>query len=923
MAITDHNKSKVAEQIAALSDNHLIVLPGMEVSLKTTFFPDSVIHVLAIFPQKYGHADIDRVFAQRGMPIYAERTPDTVLDVDVGDFVDAVHALQGICIASHVNTNKGIRHLFRNSNARLVRIEMRRRELSRRQAEGLITEKEEVDLQRLDKDLKRVEDEIQNQYLQFLAEYRFDAIEVQTSNDRRFYSGTHVDDLGLRPIPCVMGSDSHNLTDIGMQGSTTYAKMTCPSFPDLKKALRDPGTRLRFEDDVHSPPVARLLGVQFDGGFFNGHTVGFADNLSCLIGGRGSGKSATIEALRYVFDHSLQHLHKSKQGDIHDRLEHTLRDTEIKVAFVDSAGDTYVLKRRYGEKRTACYERDGTIRSEVDVPVASNLQVRIFGWGEIEELARSKRDQLALIDGFAPNVAGAKLRVQGLLRQLASNTDRVVGLAKDVQALLPQVVELPAKRVQLSKLTSDALDKLFLEYDQSQRAFMSVEALGTTVSDMRGLFVSEHAGAHQLEQRLSDALQKGSPSIQQYAWYQDFEQTFRDLARTIEQHYKDLLATVQELAALVSTAKTSLSADQARIDAELNRVAESETTDMKSLLSKRKTLTDDVNALQVVQGQIDQKQQEIDELLRDRWDRIVPELQSARREVTALRRAVLKDLNDRLSGLSVTAKVTVGLLHQKERRAFELMLGSDDKDAPEGLLKYVSKFYRRDKYAKLYAARHSPHSFVQAVLKEGDDECRELRIGGRDESGRLKEVITQDKALDVRRHLNPRLDDRRHLDSDKLRRLLELEHCDTEDLPSICLDGKSIEGLSPGQRCSALIPIILLEGDCPVLIDQPEDNLDNRLVFGLVVDIIRSLKERRQIIVATHNPNIPVSGDAEQILVFDAPTRERCDQVLQGSIDCDDIVEQVKAIMEGSEDAFRIRAEKYGYSLPVPAIRRN
>ncbi len=83
----------------------------------------------------------------------------------------------------------------------------------------------------------------------------------------------------------------------------------------------------------------------------------------------------------------------------------------------------------------------------------------------------------------------------------------------------------------------------------------------------------------------------------------------------------------------------------------------------------------------------------------------------------------------------------------------------------------------------------------------------------------------------------------------------------------------------------------------------------------MVVDILRGLKEKRQIIVATHNPNIPVSGDAEQIVVFEASSRECCEVVHQGSIDEEAIVDQIKAIMEGSEEAFRIRAEKYGYRL--------
>ncbi len=126
------------------------------------------------------------------------------------------------------------------------------------------------------------------------------------------------------------------------------------------------------------------------------------------------------------------------------------------------------------------------------------------------------------------------------------------------------------------------------------------------------------------------------------------------------------------------------------------------------------------------------------------------------------------------------------------------------------------------------------------------------------------------------------------------------------------MDGRPIEELSPGQRCSALIPIILVEGSAPLLIDQPEDNLDNKMVFDLVVDILRGLKEQRQIIVATHNPNIPVSGDAEQVVVFESPSKDCCCAVAQGSIDEDEIIKNIKAVMEGGDRAFEVRMKKYG-----------
>ena len=63
-----------------------------------------------------------------------------------------------------------------------------------------------------------------------------------------------------------------------------------------------------------------------------------------------------------------------------------------------------------------------------------------------------------------------------------------------------------------------------------------------------------------------------------------------------------------------------------------------------------------------------------------------------------------------------------------------------------------------------------------------------------------------------------------------------------------------------------MLPLIVLSETTPLVIDQPEDNLDNRLVGEVIAGILASLKERRQVIAATHNPNIVVSGDAEQVI---------------------------------------------------------
>ena len=116
-----------------------------------------------------------------------------------------------------------------------------------------------------------------------------------------------------------------------------------------------------------------------------------------------------------------------------------------------------------------------------------------------------------------------------------------------------------------------------------------------------------------------------------------------------------------------------------------------------------------------------------------------------------------------------------------------------------------------------------------------------------------------------------------------------------------------------GQRSSAMLPLIALVEDSPLIVDQPEDNLDNRLVGRMLVDILANLKEKRQIIVATHNPNIVVSGDAEQVIVLDAISISEGECKDSGSIDNDVIVKSIIELLEGGKEAFLIRSRRYGY----------
>ena len=118
--------------------------------------------------------------------------------------------------------------------------------------------------------------------------------------------------------------------------------------------------------------------------------------------------------------------------------------------------------------------------------------------------------------------------------------------------------------------------------------------------------------------------------------------------------------------------------------------------------------------------------------------------------------------------------------------------------------------------------------------------------------------------------------------------------------------------LSLGQKQSVLLALMLsADSDKPLIIDQPEDNLDGEFIYTTLVPVLRRAKERRQVIIVTHNPNVAVLGDAEQIVVMKA-MNDRGEIVTRGSIDNPATRDAACAILEGAREAFLRRAKIYG-----------
>ncbi len=919
IAFTDHMACRRSCEIASKSSPGITALPGIEVSLRVSPSGD-VIHLLCVFKEGSGPEDIEHIFKDLKIAPYKDRgVPGYAVDAEIRSFVDAVHASNGLCIASHVNTEAGLRKLFFENDVEYVTIHNKIKFL--KQDKTLSKEERDSATGVLSQQANTLLTGIQNDYLNYLVDSNIDAVQVQKSTDFTHYSGSHTEQLGIRPIAAVLSTDAHNIGSIGYDKKITFAKMAQPSWANLRLALQDPETRLRYADNVATHRYPKVKGIVFVGGegFFRPlqsspntpQCVAFSDNLTTLIGGRGSGKSACIDALRYVFKNEaeLKSLPGKLREDVTGRLDHTMKDTTVYVLMESKEGEDILVKTYYDGWERRNYESTYSSgeAAAVDLSQSTDFHVDIYGWSEIETLGTDTKQQLDLIDKFIPDIGDIQKSIQQSRRSLEQNRAQIKTGAKQVSDLINQVKDYEEVKAAYERINTPEMQK---QFEQLDIAAIKAERLRATTVELNSASEIAQTVGHittridtagaLLGKDLPESLQSWKSSIWSSIVTPERMENIRSATGVILSELEKIIQNIESI-------QSSVTEDIAKINSELT--ASVPALDVKSVaaIGKRNSYKMRFDALTRVKQDISEGRSRVHDLMKQRRSLLV-EFYKLLDQRSSKRKAIRDSVNSELAkNVNAELKIDVEFFALRDRQVFIAGLGDNQHD---GLLRGLSKQYKQRKFAETLSQSLSPAEFVSAIL---DGKAEKLQAVNSDE----KNEISGEDASAILAWLTPDRNEygETYYDSAKLDSILGLQEVDLNDVPQIRLDGIPIMSLSPGQRCSALIPIILLQGNCPLIIDQPEDNLDNKLVFDLVVDILRRLKERRQIIVATHNPNLPVSGDAEQIVVFDAIDKVSGRTVIQGSIDSDQIVKHVTSVMEGGEEAFRIRARKYKFDL--------
>ncbi len=620
----------------------------------------------------------------------------------------------------------------------------------------------------------------------------------------------------------------------------------------------------------------RLKSLSVIGGFLDGLSVDFADGLNCLIGPRGTGKTTILEFVRYALDE----FPRDDGGQARKRVEALARsnlgDGRIRLALETRDGLEYTIDRSAsGEPMVLTAEGQPT---DVRINSAGIFSADIFSQNDVENIADSPQSQLELIDRFAAGeIAAINRQAVSLRTKLEANTNAIVSLDQQMRGLENMVGEREAVEAKLKNLASDQDDETNEEIDtaQQQRALRGREEqtlkeagevlqhYGQWMDEAQGQFRVRVDGAFedeilngpngQLVQAIHTALVRVGDSL---------DRMFQSAASEIDEGKEELEGKATELR-------------------EAHRVQELAFRDLltkhnqaQGIATERAELERKRNELLAMERRTNELKQKLDQLYQERSD-LADQMRGLWEKRFAVRQKIAEWITE-----GAASPIRVQIDQCGDRSAYEQALA--------GWLKgYVPHF---NPAAKKIAEYIPPADLRRLVCDGCVDELQAQAEFSGDQAAKAMKSLC------------------------RLEALLELDAMELADLPRIeLLEGEqwrnSLE-LSTGQKCTTILPILLLESHNPLLIDQPEDNLDNRYIFDTVVNAIHRVKANRQIILITHNPNIPVLGEASQVVVLSS-NGERSHIANQGTVD--DCKNEIINLLEGGKEAFVRRRDRYNY----------
>lgn len=723
-----------------------------------------------------------------------------------------------------------------------------------------------------------------------------------------------------RPPAAVMSSDCKRLrptsdTDTNYLGyRSTWIKMSRPSVEGLRQAFLDPDSRIRFgsrPEDGYQHPRVRSVAIQ-GARFLRDVQVGLSPSLTTIIGGRGTGKSTFVEYMRLGLAQVPSLRGEEPIRNFQKILETLTPTTGISIE-IEKEGQVWAL---HSEGQGPPMVDAGP---SVPPDIARFFPVRILSQREIYSIAEDRDARSRLVDDLIRSeLDELSLTAQGkrqAIEELSARIAQEGALQQRKRTLDTEVLDLQVKLERLKELAEPLRSWKTFIADERRVAELEAEAeriasvIRTALHGLEPTGVAADARPDDINTGQTGHSPAGDSRITEAV--DELTALRASLANAIAgalDAFEHGTAVLLEAEA-IGTWRAELSTAREAYE-ELRKELAAEATDPEQYLQYEEDLASRRAGSAAVAGTL---RALVDQRLAK--DRLFRELESTWRSETDQRRRVAERW---------TATVPLAA-DQKPFVRIAIDAFGDDRALADRLQEFVRDHRRigTDDWGAFDERRRlvlPEDSFIARLVRARDpdqspialfmDWLRELRAGMQPancpwppEDRKVTTLLewATEQALDGLRTWRP---------PDRIR--VELYHRDG------AYAGELEGGLSVGQRCTAILALLLTQDDVPLIVDQPEEDLDNEFVYRELVPLIRDAKGTRQVILVTHNANLPVNGDAELIVALEAvqgrgQLRRTGRAEAIGALDQKVVRVAVEEILEGSEDAFRKRYEKYGF----------
>jgi len=653
-------------------------------------------------------------------------------------------------------------------------------------------------------------------------------------------------------IAFLEGSDPKCLDDVGKGNYKSYIKIGEQSYNAVKYALKDYQNRVYQE----KPSITHgyIKSMRCIGGKLDGQTLYPSPELNTLIGIRGSGKSSVLEVLRYALNIEPAKPDYEYKNELVKSVLGSGGQVELDV--IDEHKREYVIKRILNENPTIVDETGKILNVSVNTVIKNPLY---FGQKDLA-LTRAGYEMDLLNKIVGDGVIDVSTELKDICERLKAEIKRYYDM-EDIPARIADIStrnsELQHKlKIYKEKGVDEKLKKQTACNDDLVKLNSIYNQLQEIVSSLESAYSYDDVNAISLndfksefnEEIFNDARVVVEQSITQI-------DVINQQVKTLKIKLNDL----QKIKERLTNKIDSLKEEFAQIKREIN----DDKIDVESYVVYQKQLSTNIDEITRLQLSLKEK-----ESIKENIKSLLDERNAVlRKRFSAYEKSIL-EINKTQNQLQISIEF------KGNREQF--------KNSLKTMLKGTK--LNESKYDELVKA----YSDYAAILEDV------YLLGGE----KLRNICSETMYLKVVERIN-----------EMYKEFLNLY---VTDSIKITYHGKPLSKHSLGQRASALILFILTQNDSDIIIiDQPEDDLDNQVIYKELIHTIRAEKTNMQFVFATHNANIPVLGDAEKVVTAEYDMENSKIILKQGTIDSEETHISIVDIMEGGEEAFRRRNEIY------------